>query len=288
MRGIDHLVLVAHDLGAIGQRYEALGFRVGAQNRHDWGTLNRIVQFDGCFLELLTTEDGFERPDDSAAVSQFAAPIDNYLDRREGFAMLVLESGDAVADHADFKLRGIGGASVFQFSRAGRRPDGQSVTVSFSLAFARPALASHAGFFVCQQHAPDLFWNAAFQRHPNSATGVAGVVFQTDAQDAFADFFSAFTGAGTSLALPGGRRVETPRGVIDCLDAATVEAVFGPGSALSRADAPGFAGVRFAVRDLAICEGVLVSSGIAHRRVGSRLVVAATEAFGVAVAFEAV
>lgn len=286
MRGIDHLVLAAHDLTALGVRYEALGFKVGAQNRHDWGTLNRIVQFDGCFLELLTTEDGFERPDDTAPVAQFAGPIDDYLDRREGMAMLVLESRDAKANHADFTRRGIGGASVFQFSRIGRKPDGRSVTVSFSLAFAQPALPSHAGYFVCQQHAPDLFWNSAFQQHPNGVTGVAGVVFQTTSPDAFAGFFGDFTGVGTSLGLPGGRRIETPRGAIDCLEPAAVEAVFGSGAALPAAATPGFAGVRFAVKDLGVCQGVLASSGIQHRRVGARIVVAPQDAFGVALAFE--
>ncbi|MCB1511139.1 MAG: VOC family protein [Hyphomicrobiaceae bacterium] len=288
MRGIDHLVLVAHDLDALGRRYEALGFRVGAENRHDWGTLNRIVQFDGCFLELLTTEDAFERPDDTAPVAQFAGVIDDYLDQREGFAMLVLESGDAVADHDDFTRRGIGAPSVFQFSRAGRTPDGRAVTVSFSLAFARPSQPSAAGYFVCQQHAPDLFWNPAFQQHPNGAKGVAGVVFQAAAPDAFSGFFGDFTGVGQSVTLPGGWRIETPRGAIDCLDAQGVEAIFGAGAALPGAAAPGFAGVRFAVEDLGVCQRVLASGGITHCMVGGRLVVPPGEAVGVALAFETV
>ncbi|MFT5510038.1 MAG: hypothetical protein ACI89J_003129, partial [Hyphomicrobiaceae bacterium] len=59
--GLDHLVIVARDLDGQAALYKRLGFQVGARNRHDWGTLNNIVQFDGCFLELLTTEDGFQR-----------------------------------------------------------------------------------------------------------------------------------------------------------------------------------------------------------------------------------
>ena len=51
-RGIDHLVLAVHDLDAAGDFYEKLGFRVGARNRHPWGTENRIVQFPHIFLEL--------------------------------------------------------------------------------------------------------------------------------------------------------------------------------------------------------------------------------------------
>jgi len=56
--GIDHLVLAAHDLNATGSFYERLGFKVGARNRHPWGTENRIVQFPGAFLELITVGEG--------------------------------------------------------------------------------------------------------------------------------------------------------------------------------------------------------------------------------------
>ena len=43
-----------HDLDAAGDAYARLGFTVGARNRHPWGTHNRIVQFPGVFIELLS------------------------------------------------------------------------------------------------------------------------------------------------------------------------------------------------------------------------------------------
>ncbi|RYE71196.1 MAG: VOC family protein, partial [Hyphomicrobiales bacterium] len=52
-RGLDHLVIGVADLDAAGAFYDDLGFRVGARNRHPWGTENRIVQFPGAFLELI-------------------------------------------------------------------------------------------------------------------------------------------------------------------------------------------------------------------------------------------
>ena len=30
------------------------------------------------------------------------------------------------------------------------------------------------GYFTCQQHHPENFWNPAFQQHPNGVTGIAG------------------------------------------------------------------------------------------------------------------
>ena len=53
-RGLDHLVLGVRDLEADAAFCEALGFTVGARNRHPWGTHNRIIQFPGSFLELIT------------------------------------------------------------------------------------------------------------------------------------------------------------------------------------------------------------------------------------------
>lgn len=286
-RAIDHLVLVAHDLDAQAAHYQALGFQVGAQNRHDWGTLNRIIQFNGCFLELLTTEEDFERPADAAAVAQFANVIDDYLDRREGFAMLVLASGDAVADQADFSSKGIAGREVFDFQRLGRRPNGETVTVAFSLAFARPDHPTHAGYFVCQQHAPELFWNPAFQKHPNTATGIAGVVFQTPAPDVSADFFSRFAGQPDRVAIPGGFRIEMKGGAIDCLEAAAVGDLFGEAATLPEDDSPGFAVVRFRVRDIACCREHFRANDIPFADRHGRSVVPAGRSHGVTLTFEA-
>jgi catechol 2,3-dioxygenase-like lactoylglutathione lyase family enzyme len=61
-RGLDHLVLAVRDLDAAGRLYERLGFQVGARNRHPWGTENRLVQFPGAFLELVTVAEGAAIP----------------------------------------------------------------------------------------------------------------------------------------------------------------------------------------------------------------------------------
>ena len=63
-RGIDHLVFAVRDLDVGRLRfYERLGFQVGARNRHPWGTENRLVQFPGSFLELITVgRDGSSGP----------------------------------------------------------------------------------------------------------------------------------------------------------------------------------------------------------------------------------
>jgi catechol 2,3-dioxygenase-like lactoylglutathione lyase family enzyme len=116
-RPLDHLVLAVHDLDAAGAFYQRLGFLVGARNRHPWGTENRIVQFDGAFLELITVGEGADIVPHQHGVFSFGAFVHDYLSAREGFAMLVLASSDALADKAAFDKAGIGGFAPFDFAR---------------------------------------------------------------------------------------------------------------------------------------------------------------------------
>ena len=62
------------------------------------------------------------------------------------------------------------------------------------MAFAKNHATRDAGFFVCQQHAPEHFWKAEYQRHPNTAAGTAEVIVLADQPLKFASFFQAFVG----------------------------------------------------------------------------------------------
>jgi hypothetical protein len=220
-RRIDHIVHAVHDLDAAAEAYARLGFQVGARNRHPWGTENRIVQFRSSFVELITLGD---RPGDipphGPGRFSFGAFVRDYLAEREGVAMLVLDSADARADAARFAEAGIGRFEPFDFAREGRGPDGGEVEVAFTLAFALDPSLPSAGFFVCQQHFPEHFWNPAFQRHPNGATDVRVATLAAPEPAAHADFLSAFAGAsaeqttgGLAFPLEGGDlRVEPGAG----------------------------------------------------------------------------
>src|SRR5690606_27985183 len=112
--------------------------------------------------------------------------------RREGLAMLVLDSDDAKADAARFAAAGIGAFEPFFFERKGRRPDGSETHVAFTLAFANAA--PDAAFFVCQQHFPENFWNPSFQRHENGATNITAISLALPDPAGHRAFLAAFTG----------------------------------------------------------------------------------------------
>lgn len=225
-RGLDHLVIAVRDLDAAGAFYERLGFRVGARNRHPWGTENRIVQFPGSFLELITVADEAAIPPAAAGRFSFGAFVREALERGEGTAMLVLESLDAQADRQAFKAAGIGEFEPFFFERQARRPDGEEVRVAFSLAFADNPAAPECGFFVCQQHEPQNFWNPAFQSHPNGATALSAVVMVADEPAAHRPFLDAFTGGAEVLEGNADLVWTLPRGRIDVLDPDAAAAIY--------------------------------------------------------------
>lgn len=286
-RGIDHLVLGTHDLDGQAELYRRLGFTVGARNRHAWGTLNHIVQFPGCFLELIATEPGFRRPGDDEPPARFAGQLADYLAKGDGFAMLVLEGTDSTAHQAEFGRRGIGlGSEPFFFERRGKRPDGSDVHVAFTLAFAQCPAIRDAGFFVCQQHNPQAFWNPAFQAHANTVTGIASAVMISDTPREEARFLAAFCGADATCAVAGGEVMDTGRGLIEAITAAELARRYGEEALPARHAPPTFAAVRFKVGDLNAARGVLARSGVPQRHVGPAVVVHPAAAHGVTLVFE--
>ena len=123
-RTIDHLVLAVHDLEDAADFYTRMGFQVGARNRHPWGTENRLIQFRSSFLELITVAHAGQVPPHAPGVFSFGAFVEDYLTKREGLAMLAVDSSDAAADAAQFTREGIAGFQPFSSNGPGASPTG--------------------------------------------------------------------------------------------------------------------------------------------------------------------
>lgn len=281
-RGLDHLVIGVADLDAAGAFYTDLGFRVGARNRHPWGTENRIVQFPGAFLELITVGDSTLIPPHAPRRFSFGAFVRDALARGEGMSMLVLESRDSAGAAEGFRAAGIGDFEPFFFERQARRPDGSEVRVAFSLAFADNPAAPDCGFFLCQQHEPQNFWNPAFQQHENGTSGLSAVFLATREPAAQADFLSAFSGAESFATPQAGLRLPLPRGRLEVLTPQAAATAFDDASQ----EQTRFAGFAVTVPELDAVAARLAERGIAHHRDGARIVVPASAALGCAIVFE--
>lgn len=212
-RAIDHIVLAVHDLDAAAETFEALGFTLTPRAAHEdrMGTSNRLAQFaERNFIELLEADrPGAMMAHDPAArppVYSFGAQNRDALKAGEGASFLVFRGDDAEADSAAFAAAGAETYAPFRFERQAKAPDGESVTVAFSLAFATSPDMPRAPLFTCRNEAPGHFWKPDYQRHANGAAGIRRVYFVSDAPARDAGFIAGLFG-GEIRKVEGGAAV---------------------------------------------------------------------------------
>jgi hypothetical protein len=285
--GLDHIVHAVRDLDAVADFYRRAGFTVGARNKHSWGTHNRIVQLKNCYIEILEVAEPEKIVPHGSRSFSFGAFNRDFLARREGFSMLLLNSRDAAADARSFEASGIGAFDVFVFGREGKRPDGSTVKLAFSLAFAAELNSPDLGFAACQHHYPQNFWNPAFQTHANGAQSVPGVVLIANRPVIHQVFLQAYVGAAAELDLAGSGGViaRTENGVVEIMQPAVARNGLGI-PAEADGEAITLNAARFAVADLAETEALHRQNGVAVGRQGERLIVPPDEAFGATLIFE--
>jgi hypothetical protein len=272
MKGIDHLVLCGHDLEAMRARYRELGFTLTPRAEHPFGTGNSLAQLDGCFLELLSVVEANKIPEHQPGYFSFAAFNRDFLSRREGFSMLVLDSADARADVASYRAQGLQTYEPFDFSRLAVLPSGEQVNVGFSLAFITDPASPHVGFFCCQQHAPQHFWKREYQTHRNAAQTIVEVALVADDPSRHIPFLEGFAGGKANQ-----NEIRTARGKISVYTPDTFAAYYGFA-------APSGDGLRLAGYTVGV-EHMSFVAGLGVARIGQCYV---AQAFGAAIAFELV
>jgi hypothetical protein len=287
-RGIDHLVLAMHDLDRARQVYERLGFTVTPKAQHPFGTENHLVQLHGSFLELLGIADPDLFPPEEPDAFSFPRFNAAYLESHEGMSMLVLESKDAAADRTAFAAAGLRFYAPFEFGRDAKQPDGSVARVGFKLAFASDPSAPEAGFFTCQQLAPEFFWKPDYQRHANTAKTVAEVVMISESPNDHWRFFEGFAGTDDIEETETGLLVKTARGSIRLVRPDGVAEAWGTSIDLKAFSSPRFAAYVIGVEDLEETGKCLEAGGIDHFTLEERLIVPASMAMGAAIAFEAI
>jgi catechol 2,3-dioxygenase-like lactoylglutathione lyase family enzyme len=268
-RGLDHLVMVVSDLEAARADYERLGFTTTPRALHPFGTENFLVQLQGNFLEVVGIADASIIPDHAPGVFSFARGNADFLARREGMSSLVFQSEDARADRADFLAAGLNAYENVDFSRKAKLPDGNEVTVAFSLAFVTDPDMPETTFFTCQQHAPEHFWKPAYQVHANGAHHAAETIMVAPDPSAHVGFFSGTHGADAVAVEGEAVSVTTSLGSISMMTPAAFRDRFGvdtPGPV----ETPHFAGFGIAVNNLDEARRLLNAAGVeGHDTAGS-------------------
>ncbi len=291
-RGIDHLVVAVKDLEAAREIWQRLGFTMTPRAVHPWGTCNTLAQLDHCFIEVLAVADPALIKATTKRSFSFGAFNRDFLKKREGGSMLVLESADADADIADFAKHGLDTFQRFDFERQAKQPDGEMARVAFSLAFTRAVNAAGAttkasGFFTCQQHEPQNFWHAAYQRHANTATTVQSVAFVARNPADYHAFLKDFAGLDTLRSSSAGVFAATPRGEISILTPTAFANFYGETALAGASGDLDMRGVTFGVAEFGDAAASLVAGGLPVTDHRDALIVPASAALGLTVAFRA-
>ncbi|THD70087.1 MAG: VOC family protein [Bradyrhizobium sp.] len=285
--GLDHIVHAVRDLDAAAEFYRRAGFTVGARNRHAWGTHNRIVQLQNCFIEILEVAEPEKIVPHGEGSFSFGAFNRDFLASSEGFSMLILNSRDTNEDARAFEAAGIGGFRLFDFAREGERPDGRPVKLAFSLAFVRDPASPNLGFAVCQHHFPENFWDPPFQAHANGARAVPGVAMVAENPSDHHIFLKAFTGASDLHSSSIGVKARTENGDVEIMEPVSFRDQFGV-SPMVRGEGMTLNALRLAVDDIAQAEALHRQNGIVSRRDVGRLIVPPDVAHGATLIFETV
>ena len=231
VRGLDHLVVAVEDLEAAGQAYEKLGFTVTPENRHPWGTANRLVQLDGFFIELLSVAEPELISESEGNVFSFGAFNRDLLKSREGASMLVLESKDPEIDRQEFGKAGLKVFDPFSFERIAHLADESTAKVAFDLTLLHDPLSPEIGYFTCHNRYPENFWKPAFQQHENGAQNVKSVYMLAGDPSDHHEFLGGFTGQREMRATSLGLELETPRGRISVLNPTAYRSLVGKAAA---------------------------------------------------------
>jgi hypothetical protein len=279
MKGINHLVLVGHDLAALRSEYQALGFTVTPRGQHPFGTGNSIIQFHGTYLELLSVTVPRDVPEHRAGHFSFAAFNRDYLARHEGFSMIVFDTPDARADIQSWHTAGLQTYEPYDFSRIAVMPNGAEVTVGFSLAFVSHPAAPWLGLFACQHYMPEYYEQPQYLNHSNGALKVLDVwIVGETAHDDLADFIGTVSGV-TGVREGTGRMVfRTRTGVIVLAHPKAFETAFGV-SPPHLGDGPHLAGFTVGCRSLGLLAGISLA------KTESRSVLLPAKNFGTAIGF---
>ncbi|CAN5210919.1 hypothetical protein BH10PSE17_BH10PSE17_09050 [soil metagenome] len=242
---LDHLVVtVRFDLDAASALFERMGFTLTPMGRHAMGSINHLILFDGCYLELI----GVPRDADVQRKEVLDAPI--------GIDSLVLrpDSADAVFDaltRAGYPIM-----PLHAFSRPIER-DGRTQDVKFRTVRTLPGTFAAGRFYYCEQVTPELVWMPEFMHHANGVNGMSALVLVADDPQAVAEQYRGWVGASVEVVDDDARRLRIDDFDLEVISANRYRHRFGAMAVDALGRSSYFGAIRMTVRDADRLQGKL-------------------------------
>jgi Glyoxalase-like domain len=289
---LHHIGLITGDMGALIERYEALGFmftplsmprivlRPGAEPEL-LGAGNRHAIFQNNYLEVLGVVDK-ERWDHITKEQRGSFDIDPPLARYQGLHVLHFGADDIETVRRRLVAQAIACSEVGAFQRNVETPAGARMMQAKYLSLPQggnlPSLTQ-----IAQHVTPELVLQPRYMQHRNGARSLTETIVCDRAPETLAARYGLYAGrpvqnrSDCSIVELGRSRivVVTPERLGGLIPGAVPPTV------------PFLAGFTVATDRLDTARGVLAAAAVPCREHGGRVIVSAADAFGSAVLFEA-
>jgi len=275
--GIDHTVILVHDLDRAEDTWSRLGFTLTPRGYHTLGSQNHCLMFRSNYVELLAV------PKPHPAMQYFS----DFLSSGEGLAAIALATDDANGAHAELARAGIAADAPLDFSRPVILPEGTR-DAAFRIVQLPNDATPGCRTFVCQHFTRDVVWRPEYVHHPLGVTGLAGIAVISGDVTGTADMYAKVFDT-TPVPIAEGLRIDTseaPGRVPIAIAGATQFAARLKDVALSVRLSPLLAALFLRVADREGAVAILRRGGFRPVRLGDGSVaVGADQANGVAMIF---
>jgi hypothetical protein len=270
---LDHVVVNVRDrLDEAADTYRRLGFTLTPRGQHSIGSINHLAIFGTDYLELIAA-----RPGDTNRPELLDAPI--------GLNGIVFGTNDAAATYETLRQHNLPIEPPKNLSRP-VEIDGAHFDAMFrTTSLARDSVPTGRLYF-CEHLTRDLVWRDEWRHHGNGAVAIARAVIAAEDPDKLGQLYSRMFGARAVRAVDDGCSLILGLSRLDILTPAALWEAFGAAAPDSRGRKDYLAALTLRTLSLDAAETALEAGAIRGvDRIGTSVLVPATEAFGVTLEF---
>lgn len=270
---LDHVVVNVRDrIDQAADVYQRLGFTLTPRGYHTLGSMNHLAIFGTDYLELIAA-----KPGDTSRPEIMAAP--------NGLDGLVFATESAEATYQALRSQHVAIDPPQQFSRPVALPDGEQDALFRTTRLPRDTTPAGRLYF-CEHVTRDLVWRDEWRHHANGAVGVARAVIAAEDPAVIGRLFASMFGARTVRPTDDGCSLILGLSRFDVVTPAALWEMFGDAAPDSRGRREYMAALTLRTLSLDAAETALEAGGIRGvDRIGTSVLVPATEAFGVTLEF---
>ena len=272
---LDHVVVNVRDrIDAGFETYQRLGFTMTPRGYHTLGSMNHLAIFGTEYLELIAAPSGETRRGEI-----LAAPF--------GLNGLVFGTEDSAAVHAALHDAGVPVEPPLEFSRPVELTEGPR-NATFRTVRLTPGAASVGRIYFCHHFNRELVWRDEWRHHPNGAVGVTRAVIAARDPWLLGQLFKRMFGEDAVQPSATGCSLAVGLSNFDIVTPAGLAHQFGDAAPAGDGREEYMAALTIRTRSLDGTAAALAKGqvpGVFRGR--DRIVVPATEAFGVTLEFRA-